>query len=44
MQDIRTRLKVKVEKLLDLENKDELRGFKLNPLSSDELKSIKELF
>jgi chaperonin cofactor prefoldin len=41
--DVRNRLKPKVNKLQDLENKPELRGFHLNPLSQAELNAVKEL-
>jgi chaperonin cofactor prefoldin len=41
--DTRNRLKPKVNKLQDLENKDELRGFNLSPLTRTELAAIHDL-
>lgn len=38
---LRKQLKPKVDKLRDLEHKNELRGFNLNPLSPQELDAIK---
>ena len=37
---IRTHLKPKVNKLRDLEHKEDIKGFDLNPLSNEELKTI----
>lgn len=37
---LRQGLKPKLSKLRDLENKDDIKGFQLKPLSRDELKSI----
>jgi hypothetical protein len=41
--NLREQLKPKVNKLRDLEQKDELRGFNLNPLSPQERDAIKNL-
>ncbi|KAL7843342.1 hypothetical protein AOLI_G00248540 [Acnodon oligacanthus] len=40
INDIRKRLKAKINHLNDLQGKPELRGYNLSPLSSDELKAI----
>ncbi|KAL4239674.1 p53 and DNA damage-regulated protein 1 [Mactra antiquata] len=40
MNGIRHQLKNKVNKLRDLEMKDDLKGFNLNPLSKEELKTV----
>ena len=37
---IRTNLKPKVNKLRDLEHREDIKGFDLNPLSQEELKTI----
>ena len=41
--DIRNKLKPKVNKLRDLEEKDELKGFNLVPLSADEHRSLQDV-
>ena len=38
--EIRVKLKEKMNKLRNLENKEEIKGFGLQPLSSDELKAV----
>ena len=43
INDIRRLLKPKVSKLRDMEKKEDIHGFNLNPLSKEELKSIHEL-
>ena len=40
---LRVGLKSKVDKLRDVEHKDELKGFHLNPLSKDELRAIESV-
>lgn len=40
ISDLRKHLKPKVNKLRDLENKDDIKGFNLNPLSREEMKTI----
>lgn len=40
---LRRELKPKVNKLYDMEKKEGIKGFNLNPLSKDELKSIHDL-
>ncbi|XP_072521864.1 p53 and DNA damage-regulated protein 1 [Salminus brasiliensis] len=40
INDLRKRLKAKVNHLNDLQGKPELRGYNLTPLSNDELKAI----
>ncbi|KAH9504043.1 p53 and DNA damage-regulated protein 1 [Bulinus truncatus] len=40
---VRAALKPKVNKLRDLEKKDDLKGFNLSPLTSSELKSVESL-
>ena len=42
ISEVRTNLKVKVNKLRDLENKDEIKGFSLNPLSKEEMKAVQQ--
>lgn len=44
ISDIRKKLKPKVSKLRDLEKKDDIKGFNLNPLSKEEMKSLEQLF
>ncbi|XP_064607531.1 p53 and DNA damage-regulated protein 1-like [Liolophura sinensis] len=41
--EVRQRLKPKVNKLRDLEDKDAAKGFQLNPLSREEMKAIDSL-
>ncbi|XP_018589573.1 p53 and DNA damage-regulated protein 1 isoform X2 [Scleropages formosus] len=41
--DIRKRLKVKVNRLNELQGKPELKGFNLSPLSRDEMKAINQV-
>ncbi|KAK0049187.1 p53 and DNA damage-regulated protein 1-like isoform X2, partial [Biomphalaria pfeifferi] len=40
---LRSTLKPKVNKLRDLEKKDDLKGFNLSPLTPSELKSVESL-
>ena len=41
--DIRNKLKPKVNKLRDLEEKEELKGFDLVPLSADEHRALQDV-
>ncbi|KAL4655884.1 p53 and DNA damage-regulated protein 1 isoform X1 [Arapaima gigas] len=41
--DIRKRLKVKVNRLNELQGKPELKGFNLSPLSKDEMKAVNQI-
>ena len=41
--EVRINLKSKVAKLRDLEHKEELKGFNLQPLSKTELQSVSDL-
>ena len=40
---VRSELKPKVNKLRDLENKEDLKGFNLTPLSQEEKRSVESL-
>ena len=40
ISDLRKQLKTKVNILRDIENKEAAKGFDLNPLTKDELKSV----
>ncbi|CAE1314806.1 unnamed protein product [Acanthosepion pharaonis] len=43
INSIRNDLKPKMNKLRDLENKDDLKGFNLEPLTKDEIRAIENL-
>ncbi|XP_028854762.1 p53 and DNA damage-regulated protein 1 [Denticeps clupeoides] len=43
VDDLRKRLKAKVNHLYDLEGKPELKGYNLSPLTSEEMKSINSI-
>ena len=43
ISELQRNLKPKVSKLRDLEDKDDLKGFNLNPLSKEELSNIMEM-
>lgn len=43
INNVRSELKPKVNKLRDLEKKEELKGFSLNPLTKEEQRSVESL-
>ena len=43
ISETRNELKQKVNKLRDLEHKEELRGFDLNPLSKEEMEAVQNV-
>jgi len=43
ISDTRNELKQKVNKLRDLEHKEELHGFSLNPLSREEMAAVQNV-
>ncbi|XP_046574039.1 p53 and DNA damage-regulated protein 1-like [Haliotis rubra] len=43
LTDIRKKLKPKVNNLRNLENKEDMKGFGLNPLSKEELRAIEKM-
>lgn len=43
INDLRRELKPKVSKLRDMEKKEDIKGFNLNPLSKEEMRAVEEL-
>ncbi|XP_048248076.1 p53 and DNA damage-regulated protein 1-like [Haliotis cracherodii] len=43
LTDIRNKLKPKVNNLRNLENKEDMKGFGLNPLSKEELRAVEKM-
>jgi hypothetical protein len=43
ISDVRRQLKPKVSKLRDMEKRDDIKGFNLNPLSKEEIQSVEQL-
>lgn len=41
--DVRKQLKPKVSKLRDMEKREDIKGFNLNPLSKEEIRSVEQL-
>ena len=43
ISDVRRQLKPKVSKLRDMEKREDIKGFNLNPLSKEEIQSVEQL-
>lgn len=43
ISDVRKQLKPKVSKLRDMEKREDIKGFNLNPLSKEEIQSVEQL-